>query len=66
MYFLNIYLDLIFRRQSAPAKGHPRSSSTHAYTNTPIHQGYITFEDVPPVEFMYLVFTRVPCESYRR
>ena len=24
------------------------------------------FEDVPPVEFMYLVFTRMPGESYRR
>ena len=23
-------------------------------------------EDVPLVEFMYLVFTRMPCESYRR
>ena len=25
-----------------------------------------TFEDVPLVEFMYLVFTRMPGESYRR
>ena len=24
------------------------------------------FEDVPLVEFMYLVFTRMPGESYRR
>ena len=24
------------------------------------------FEDVPLVEFMYLVFTRMPSESYRR
>ena len=26
----------------------------------------IYLEDVPLVEFMYLVFTRMPCESYRR
>ena len=25
----------------------------------------IIFEDVPHVEFMYLVFTRMPSESYR-
>ena len=25
----------------------------------------ISFEDVPLVEFMYLVFTRMPGESYR-
>ena len=24
------------------------------------------FEDLPLVEFMYLVFTRMPSESYRR
>ena len=23
-------------------------------------------EDIPPVEFMYIVFTRIPGESYRR
>ena len=28
--------------------------------------GGILFEDVPPVEFMYLVYTRMPDESYRR
>ena len=28
--------------------------------------GGIRFEDVPLVEFMYLVFTRMPGESYRR
>ena len=26
----------------------------------------VILEDVPPVEFMYLVFTRMPGESYRR
>ena len=26
----------------------------------------LELEDVPLVEFMYLVFTRMPCESYRR
>ena len=26
----------------------------------------ITYEDVPLVEFMYFVFTRMPCESYRK
>ena len=26
----------------------------------------VTIEDVPLVEFMYLVFTRMPGESYRR
>ena len=30
------------------------------------HWGASVFEDVPLVEFMYLVFTRMPCESYRR
>ena len=28
--------------------------------------GVILFEDVPQVEFMYLVFTRMPGENYRR
>ena len=28
--------------------------------------GGYPFEDVPLVEFMYLVFTRMPAESYRR
>ena len=27
---------------------------------------FLLFEEVPLVEFMYLVFTRMPCESYRR
>ena len=31
-----------------------------------LHQKYIIFEDVPLVEFMCLVFTRMPGESYRR
>ena len=28
--------------------------------------GGIPFEDVPLVEFMYIIFTRMPGESYRR
>ena len=27
---------------------------------------YLCYEDVPLVEFMYLVFTHMPGESYRR
>ena len=27
---------------------------------------FLLFEEVPLVEFMYLVFTRTPGESYRR
>ena len=32
------------------------------------HHAYLLtfFEDVPLVEFMYLVFTRMPGENYRR
>ena len=26
----------------------------------------LSLEDIPLVEFMYLVFTRMPCESYSR
>ena len=29
-------------------------------------QHFLLFEDVPLVEFMYLVLTRMPGESYRR
>ena len=29
-------------------------------------KGYHSFEDVPVAEFMYLVFTCMPGESYRR
>ena len=29
-------------------------------------QYFLVFEDVPPVEFMYLVSTSMPGESYRR
>ena len=35
-------------------------------TNTRVAYGNKVFEDVPLVEFMYLVFTRMLGESYRR
>ena len=38
-----------------------------AYGNSHLACVYINvYEDVPLMEFMYLVFTRTPCESYRR
>ena len=42
-----------------------RAESTHKggnYRSKDVTQP----EDVPLVEFVYLVFTRMPCESYRR
>ena len=36
---------------------------THSTGGT---SSFENFEDVPLVEFMYLVFTRMPGESYRR
>ena len=37
--------------------------ANHAVSNVPLMH---LLEDVPLVEFMYLVFTRMPGESYRR
>ena len=45
-----------------------RAESTHEGVNQGSKDVTQTsfFEDVPLVEFMYLVFTRMPGESYRR
>ena len=35
------------------------------YEEYKLHQQYIPKRDIWMMEFMYLVFTRTPCESYR-
>ena len=47
------------------ARTHARARA-HTHTHTLTHTHTHTIEDVPLMEFMYLVFTGMPGESYRR